>query len=150
MNKSYSKEFIEEIKTRFPDVSVEVYAPRRTYLLVPWAAAYDISKFLFSEKKMRLSTATGLDTRDGIEIIYHFSHDESGTYYSVRAIIPKDNLKIKSLTDFLPAANWIEREIHELLGVDFAGHPNLAPLLTSEDWPKDAYPLRRDYPKESK
>lgn len=99
---------------------------------------------------MRLSIATGIDTRDGIEIIYHFTFDEAGTYYNIKTLIPKDDVKIKSLATFLPAANWIEREIHELLGVDFIGHPNLKPLLTAETWPADLHPLRRDYADEHK
>ena len=111
---------------------------------------YDFAKFLFEEKHCRLSIATGIDTRDGIEIIYHFSLDEAGTYYNIKTLVPKDDSKIQSLATFLPAANWIEREIHELLGVDFIGHPNLVPLLTAETWPADLYPLRRDYTDEHK
>ncbi len=143
--KSYSEEVIKEIKTKWSIASVEIHSPRRLYITVPCEEAYDLAKFLSVEKQMRLSIATGIDTRGGIEILYHFSHDPTGTFYTIKTVIPKDNLKIKSLTDFLPAANWIEREIHELLGVEFIGHPNLVPLLTSDDWPEGVYPLRRDY-----
>ncbi len=145
INKEYSKELIEELKIRFPQIGIEIHSFRRLYLSIKPSEAYGLARYLFEEKKMRLSIATGIDTRDGIEILYHFSDDPIGTYYTIKTSVPKDNLKIKSLTDFLPAANWIEREIHELLGIDFVGHPNLAPLLTSDDWPKGSYPLRRDY-----
>lgn len=145
MKKEYSKEILDEIKNKFPEVSVKLHSRRRTYIRIPRERAYDLAKFLFEEKGCRLSTATGIDTREGIEILYHFSFDPAGTYYNIKTTVPKDDLKIRSLADFLPAANWIEREIHELLGVDFVGHPNLAPLLTAENWPEGAYPLRRDY-----
>lgn len=145
MKKEYSQEILGEIKNKFPEVSIKIHSPRRTYIKIPREKAYDLAKFLFEEKDFRLSTATGIDTREGIEIIYHFSDDERGTYYSIKTVVPKDDLKIKSLGDFLPAANWIEREIYELLGVEFIGHPNLTPLLTAEDWPQGTYPLRRDY-----
>lgn len=150
MKKEYSKKILDEISERFPEVSIKIHAPRRTYIKIPREKVQDFAKFLYEEKGFRLSIATGIDTREGIEILYHFSHDEAGTYYNIKTLIPKDDLKIKSLATFLPAANWIEREIHELLGVDFIGHPNLTPLLTAETWPADLYPLRRDYADEHK
>jgi NADH-quinone oxidoreductase subunit C len=145
MKKEYSKEILDEISARFPNASVKIHAPRRTYVCVPRDDVHELARYLFKEKSCRLSIATGIDKRDGVEILYHFSHDPSGTYYNIKTLVPKDDPTIKSLTDFLPAANWIEREIHELLGVDFAGHPNLVPLLTAETWPEGLYPLRRDY-----
>lgn len=145
MNKEYSKELLDKIKGRFPEVEIKIHSPRRTYLRIDRNKVYEFARYLFLELNLRLSIATGIDTRDGIEILYHFSHDPSGTYYNIKTIVPKDDPKIKSLADFLPAANWIEREIHELLGVNFEGHPNLLPLLTAEDWPEGVYPLRRDY-----
>jgi len=61
-------------------------------------------------------------------------------------LAPKDDPKLDSQATWFPATNWIEREMHELLGIDFPGHPNLVPLLTSDaDWDKDRFPLRRDY-----
>ena len=40
---------------------------------------------------------------------------------------------------------WIEREIHEILGINFKGHPDMRKLLLPEGWPEGVYPLRRDY-----
>jgi len=145
MNKGYSKEILDEILQKFPVVSIKIHSLRRVYIKIEREKAYDLARFLFEVKGFRLSIATGIDLSDGIEILYHFSHDEVGTYYTIRTIVPKDDLKIRSLADFLPAANWIEREIHELLGIDFVGHPNLIPLLTAEGWPEGTYPLRRDH-----
>lgn len=145
MKKEYSQEILDGIKKRFPEIDIKVHSPRRIYIKIGRDKVYDCALYLFNELGCRLSIATGIDTRDGIEILYHFSHDASGTYYNIKTIVPKDDPKIKSIAEFLPAANWIEREIYELLGVDFVGHPNLIPLLTSDDWPDNTYPLRRDY-----
>jgi NADH-quinone oxidoreductase subunit C len=150
MKKEFSQEILDEIGAKFPKASVKIHAPRRTYISIPRDDVYEFAKFLFKEKGFRLAIATGIDKRDGMEILYHFSHDASGTFYNIKTLVPKDDLKIKSLSDFLPAANWIEREIHELLGIDFVGHPNLIPLLTAETWPADMHPLRRDYADEHK
>jgi NADH-quinone oxidoreductase subunit C len=145
MKKEYSKEILDEIGAKFSQASVKIHAPRRTYIRVPKDDVHALAEFLYKEKGCRLSIATGIDKRDGMEIIYHFSHDPSGTYYNIKTLVPKDDLKMNTLADLLPAANWIEREIHELLGIDFVGHPNLIPLLTAEAWSENLHPLRRDY-----
>ena len=45
----------------------------------------------------------------------------------------------------VPATEWIEREIHELLGVEFRNHPDMRHLLLADDWPADNHPLRKDW-----
>ena len=150
MKKEFSKGLLDEISGKFPEATVKIHAPRRTYIRVPREKISDCARFLYADKGCRLAIATGIDTREGIEILYHFTHDESGTFYTIKIVVPKDDLKVKSIAPFLPAANWIEREMHELLGVDFTGHPNLKPLLTAESWPADLHPLRRDYADEHK
>ncbi|MDH5174469.1 MAG: NADH-quinone oxidoreductase subunit C, partial [Elusimicrobiota bacterium] len=99
---------------------------------------------LVREMGGRLATATGIDTRKNIEILYHFSFDSSGTIISLRTLIDKKNPEIESVTPIIKGAEWIEREMHELLGVNFRNHPNLKRLLLPEDWPERKYPLRRE------
>ena len=53
--------------------------------------------------------------------------------------------QLESIAEMCPAAEWIEREIWELLGICFRNHPDMRHLLLSEDWPEGSYPLRRDY-----
>ncbi len=136
---------VEEIKLRFPDFELHEHAARRLYLTVPRERLGEVGRFLFLEKGARLSTATGTDTRAGFELLYHFSLDTEGTFVSVRTVVPKDDPNVESLASFMPAANWIEREIFDLVGVVFLGHPNLKRLLSAEDVPEDHRPLRRDF-----
>jgi NADH:ubiquinone oxidoreductase subunit C len=143
--KDLNFELQKEFRKRFPFAEIYEHNSRRLYITIPKEKLKVIAEFLYKDKGLRLSIATGIDTRDGFEIIYHFSYDATGTYYNIRVFIPKDDPRVDSLTSIFQASNWIEREIHELLGIEFVGHPNLKPLLTADDWPKDKHPLQRDY-----
>ena len=64
---------------------------------------------------------------------------------SLRVKLQKPKLEIDSLSPIFEGSSWIEREIHEILGINFRGHKDLRKLLLPDDWPEGVYPLRRDY-----
>ena len=61
------------------------------------------------------------------------------------SLVPRSTDTMESITPWLPGAEFIEREIHDLLGVNFTGHPRMERLILSDDWPEGVYPLRRDF-----
>ncbi|MBI4982924.1 MAG: NADH-quinone oxidoreductase subunit C [Candidatus Omnitrophica bacterium] len=118
---------------------------RRIYFSVKPEDIYEVVRFLFKDLSLRFSTASGVDTVQGLEILYHFSFDQTGEMFSVRVLIKdKLNPEIQSITPLFPGAEWIEREIWEMLGIKFRGHPNLKRLLLADEWPEGKYPLRRE------
>lgn len=62
----------------------------------------------------------------------------------LKAHVDEDAPEIPSVIQVWPAANWLEREIFDMMGITFVGHPDLRRLLMPEDW--DGHPHRRDYP----
>ncbi|MBM3255285.1 MAG: NADH-quinone oxidoreductase subunit C [Candidatus Omnitrophica bacterium] len=125
-------------------VSWEERSPRRVYLTVNKEDIFEVSRFLFKELGLRFSTASGIDAPLAFEIIYHFSDDASGVVYSLRVVLSdKLHPQVDSLTPVFAAAEWVEREIWEMLGINFKNHPNLKRLLLAEDWPQGDYPLRQ-------
>jgi len=137
----------EKIKEKFSDkiIEFEEKSPRRIYIEVSPEDIPAAAKFTFQDLGCRFVTASGVDTPDAIEILYHFSHDASGRMITLRTLIrDKDNPQIDSIALIIKGAEWIEREIWELLGVNFKGHPNLKRLLLTEDWPEGKYPLRQE------
>ena len=95
--------------------------------------------------RARFNIASGVDGRNQMEILYHFTLEDINLVISLRVLLAKTKLEIASLTSVFTAAQWIEREIYELLGINFVGHPKLKRLLLPEDWPEGVHPLRKDY-----
>jgi len=137
---------VKELQEKFGERLVSIYehTPNRLYIEVNREDLQRVVRYLFRERDMRFITASGVDGHSNMEILYHFSEDKSGRIFSVRVKIPKDDLRISSLISIIKGMEFIEREIHEMLGIEFVGHPNLKRLLLSEDWPEGIYPLRRD------
>lgn len=139
-------EVVDRIKEKFTDKIEKIYIhnERRAYIdLKDKRDIREVANFMFQRLKLRFNTASALDVRKHMEILYHFSFDDKGQIISIRVKIDKENLEIDSITPLFKAAEWIEREIWEMLGVNFIGHPNLKRLLLSEDWPEGEYPLRQ-------
>ncbi|MFH1678138.1 MAG: NADH-quinone oxidoreductase subunit C [Candidatus Omnitrophota bacterium] len=137
---------LEQIKEKLADKISDWYEhnPCRIYFTVTKKNIKEVARVLFKDLGLRFVIATGTDTPQGFEILYHFSFDASGQMVSVRALIKnKQNPEIDSLAGIAPCFEWIEREIWEMLGVKFLGHPNLKRLLLSDDWPEGKYPLRQ-------
>ncbi len=91
---------------------------------------------------------SGNDTGKEIELIYHFS-----IYYGERfkeisinltTYLPKEDLRIPTITDLIPGAQTAEREIKEMFGVTIEGLPDLPNIFLPQDFQKGVYPLRRD------
>jgi NADH-quinone oxidoreductase subunit C len=145
----------EELKNRLSEIKdkligIEETTERRIYLLCEAENAYAVNKYLFEELSLRFVIVTGIDSDDCFEILYHFTNDESGCFVTVKAFIrDRENPSIESITPFVPGAEWIEREVHDILGINFLNHPNLKRLILADDWPEGVYPLRKACPERS-
>jgi Ni,Fe-hydrogenase III component G len=140
-------EILTDITTRFKNDILHVFekSSKRAYIDIQPAALVPIAKYVFKDLKARFNIASGLDTRENMEILYHFTFDEINWVVSFRVKLDKAHLEIDSLAPIFEGANWVEREIHEVLGINFKGHPDLRRLLLPDEWPEGVYPMRRDY-----
>jgi len=140
-------EVLGDISQRFGEDIIDLVdkSSTRVYIEIKSPSLVKIAEHIFKNLKARFSIASGVDTRSHIEILYHFTFDDINLVISLRVKLDKSNLEIDSLTPSFEAANWIEREISEMLGIKFKGHPDMRKLLLPDQWPKDSYPLRRDY-----
>lgn len=141
------KEILQKLEAKFKEDIIAVFdkSSKRVYIEINPSSIVRISRYIFKDLGARFNIASGVDGRSFMEILYHFIIEDIDLLISLRVKLPKDKPEIDSLTAVFEGANWIEREIHELLGIKFKGHPCLKRLLLSDDWPQGVYPLRRDY-----
>ena len=80
------------------------------------------------------------------QLSYHFVSHALKERIRLRAFVDGELPAIASVTPAWPAANYFEREVFDLFGIRFDGHPNLRRILMPDEW--QGYPLRKDYPVE--
>ena len=96
-----------------------------------------------------LSDATSLDRfpiEPRFELNYHLVSIPNRTKIRLRTRVSGVDPVVDSLVPVWPGAGWLEREIYDLMGIRFNGHPDLRRILLPDDW--EGHPLRRDYPTE--
>ncbi len=139
------KEFLNMIRDRFPETILEIseLKSNRALVRIPPEALLAIAEFLYKEMRCRFIIASGMDSKEGLEILYHFSFDPEGFVINIQVILPRENAEIESLTVLFEAADWIEREIQEILGIHFLNHKELKPLVSAGNWDEGEHPYRR-------
>jgi NADH-quinone oxidoreductase subunit C len=78
------------------------------------------------------------------EMVYHLFSLTHNRRLRIKTRLPENELRIASLTSLWKNANWLEREVYDLFGVYFEGHPDLRRLFMYDGF--EGYPLRKDYP----
>jgi Ni,Fe-hydrogenase III component G len=129
-------------------IGIERTTANRVYLLCESENVYPICLFLFDTLELRFVISTGIDAEHCFEVLHHFTDDECGCVVTVKAFIrDREAPEIESITPLIAGAEWIEREMHDILGINFRNHPNLRRLILTDDWPEGVYPLRKEVQK---
>lgn len=90
-----------------------------------------------------LRNVSGVDYETYMEVVYFPLNMERHETYCVKVRTDREQPSIPSVTSIWETANWNEREIFDLLGIDFPGHPNMTRIMMPDDWV--GHPLRKDY-----
>ncbi len=136
---------IKAIRERFCKEIIEFRekSEKRYYILIDKKDLLEVVNFLFNDLKARYIIETGLDTPEGIEILYHFSFDNLGKVVSLRVLLSSEAPEVESISPIVKGAQWIEREIQDILGVKFLNHPDPRRFILADDWPEGVYPYRK-------
>ena len=131
-----------------PAILETVEALGETTLIADPAQIVDLCRYLReSEKFVRLSTITAVDrypAEPRFEVVYHLHSIEHNSRVRLKCRVRGEDPVIDSVTGVWRSADWYEREVFDLFGIRFLGHPDLRRILMPDDW--EGYPLRKDYP----
>ena len=154
------KDFVGEVIQSLGDAVLEVHQceARRGIARIDPARTVEVAEKIFAMEGSRLGTATGIDVRDGMDVLYHWIFErfdggaagepvegQSGVVVTLKVLAARPEIEIESIANVVVAANWIEREMHDLLGVNFRNHPDMRRLLLDDSWPEGVHPLRKDF-----
>lgn len=146
-----AREMFEEFKGRFGPLIDRADIPndRRLFVYVDRTVIRFVCQHIFRELDARYVASIGSDDRpfSGKFLVAHnFAFDKDHVLCSVLTQLPKDDLKIDSITNMVPAASWAEREMRDLLGIEPVGHEYLKRLVLPDGWPEGHHPLRKGVP----
>lgn len=137
---------VARLREHFPQIE-EDDRPNFGGYLVPAEELRDVAAFVRDELDFSyLSSVTGLDLLDDnkMEVVYHaYSIDKGGGALVLKVQVDRDNPSVPSLTPMWPGANFQEREIWDLYGINFEGHPDQRRILLWEGF--DGHPMRKDW-----
>jgi len=122
----------------------------QTTVYVPAERVVEIARTLRERPELRfdfLAELTAVDfwpREPRFELLYLFVSIEHRLRLRVKVRLPGNDPHVATLSGVWPAANWLEREVWDMFGIAFDGHPDPRRLLMPEDW--EGFPLRRDFP----
>lgn len=143
-------ETLERLKQRFPEAQISEFRGQHR-AVVPPAIVHDVLKFLKEDVGLTLIIdITCVDylyypkARDRFGVVYIVGHPETAERMIIKTFVNDPDPTLPTVTDLWEGANWLEREVWDMFGIRFAGHPDLRRILLPEDF--QDHPLRKDYP----
>jgi NADH-quinone oxidoreductase subunit C len=144
---------VERLRAWSPNAISQVIEFRgETTIVVPRNVLRGVAERCREDKNLQfnlLTDATCVDRfplEPRFEVSYHLVSISRRDRVRLQVRLSADDPTVDSLVPVWPGANWLEREIFDLFGIRFNGHPDLRRILLPEDW--EGYPLRKDFPVE--
>ena len=139
----------EEVKKRISEkfgdkVQIDQRSEKRVFIFAEKEIWVDLADFLFNDLDARFDTGVGVDERGGVEVLMFFPFDKEHYFVTIKTFVEKPHPELESISNIIPGAKWIEREIFEMYEVNFRNHPDLRPVLRADTRPEDFYPHKRE------
>ncbi len=141
---------VAALKERFADVTDSEFRSQTRVVVSP-AQCFDALTFLKDDHGfdmlVDLTCVDYLNFRDATDrfgLVYLLTNTEENIRLTVRVMLNEPDLTVPSVVPLWEGANWMEREVWDMFGIRFDGHPDLRRILLPEEF--EAFPLRKDYP----
>ena len=142
---------IAEIRDKFPDATLDITQfSGEDIIHIQGSYNLDVLKLFRDNGFNFLADITAVDnlTLGGFErfaVVYHLLSHETTKRVTIKAYVTEDRPELSSVESLWKTADWQEREIYDLFGISFKGHPNLIRIMNPDDY--KGHPLRKDYPR---
>ncbi len=146
----------QKIQEKFPDAFVgSIEALGEVSVSVKREKIVAICRFLHDDPALSFDMITDICSVDfpneelRFEMIYQFYSIQRNHRVRIKARVPEEDCTIDSVTGIWQGANFMEREVYDMMGIVFNNHPDLRRILMTEDY-DEGFPLRKDFPVEGK
>ena len=141
---------VEDLRSRFGEAirSIESDVAGEPVVFIDPAHNFEVLKYLRDSRGYdMLKDVTGLDLGGGrpVQVVYQLWSTEDARPLRIKAELPFDRPRLESVCVIWRGSNWLEREVYDMFGVTFEGHPDLRRMLMPENY-EEGYPLRKDFP----
>ena len=142
---------LSQMKERFPDIVLDMTEFAGEQILhVKSQHILTVLTALKTDGYNFLADLTAIDnlTLGGYErfaVAYHLLCHKTAERLTVKAYVPEEKASLPSVESLWKTADWQEREVFDLFGIIFEGHPNLIRIMNPDDY--EGHPLRKDYPR---
>ncbi|MDE3019521.1 MAG: NADH dehydrogenase (quinone) subunit D, partial [Nitrospirota bacterium] len=149
---------LDTLKTKFPEAVLAVQEDKQRGDLSVRVAAprlLEVARFLHDDPVAAFDHITDIcsadypDDQERFEVIYHFLSLPHGIRIRVKTCVTEEHPVVPSVTSVWKGADFMEREVYDLMGIKFSGHPDLRRILMPEDY-DEGHPLRKDFPAEGR
>ncbi len=149
---------LDNLKAKFPDAILAVHidaARAETSLSVAAPRLLDLARYLHDAPEAAFDQLTDICSVDypedqlRFEVVYHLHSLPLGQRLRLKTRITEDDPTIASVTSIWKGGEFLEREVYDMMGIRFSGHPDLRRILMPEDY-AEGYPLRKDFPTEGR
>jgi NADH-quinone oxidoreductase subunit C len=142
---------LTRIKDCFEEDIVELHQQLgQDTVIISGSALVKLGRFLKEDSELQynyLMDLTAVDffkRKPRFEVVYHFLSLKNRFRVRVKVPVGEPEPEVDSLVSLWPSANWYEREVYDMFGIKFQGHPNLKRILMYPEF--EGHPLRKDYP----
>ena len=144
IRQEYPKAFVRAVEWR-GDLAVTV---AREFL-------HDVARYLHDDPELdcdyivHVSSVDWPDDEERFEVVYEVSSIRKRHRVRLKTRVPESDCIVDSLTDIWKGAEFMEREVYDMMGIRFRNHPDLRRILMPDDY-TEGYPLRKDFPLQGK
>jgi len=150
-SKEHGKITLQKIELEFSqDLLESSFRLDGPVVVISATALLSLARFLKEDRELEYSVLLDITAVDyfkrnpRFEVVYHFLAPERRARLRVKVPVAASKLQVETLSGLWPGANWFEREIFDMFGIQFDGHPDLRRILMYPEF--QGHPLRKDYP----